>query len=120
MAPIATGEVVITGAHNLPNRYVIHALGPVYTLSDDPAGELARAYRNALRIAEDHRVTTVAFPALSTGAFGYPMAEAAEVAFRTVLGMARDLFSVRLIRFVLYDEESQNVHCEVLERLGAE
>jgi len=115
MAPIRTGDAVITGAHGLPNRYIIHVLGPVYNLSEDPALELDRAYQNALYIAEDHRVSSVAFPALSTGAFGYPMPEAAEVAIGTVQRTAPDLRSVRLIRFVLYDEEAERLHREVLK-----
>src|SRR5918911_1021110 len=85
LAPIGPGQAVITGGHDLPNRHVIHVLGPVYG-SDKPEAELlAACYRNALGIAEENGVESVAFPAISTGAFGYPVEEATEVALRTVL-----------------------------------
>lgn len=83
LAPIRPGEAVITGAQNLPNRYVIHCLGPVYGV-DEPADELlASSYRSALELAEQNQIRSVAFPAISTGAFGYPMEPAARVAFET-------------------------------------
>ncbi len=73
LAPIAPGQAVITGAHNLPNRHVIHCLGPIYG-QDEPADVLlAQCYRNALLLAEHEALTSIGFPALSTGAFGYPM-----------------------------------------------
>ena len=116
LAPIKPGQAVITGGHRLPNRYVIHCLGPVYGV-DEPSDQLlAECYRNALKLAEQHGISSIAFPAISTGAFGYPMREAAEVAFRTIVEMAPSLKSVRLIRFVLYDSKALQVHEEVLER----
>jgi O-acetyl-ADP-ribose deacetylase (regulator of RNase III) len=117
LAPIRPGEAVITGAHDLPNRYVIHALGPIYG-SDRPEAELlANCYRNSLALAEERGIDSVAFPALSTGAFGYPVEEAAGVALRTVIQEARDLKSVRLIRFVLYGERDLEAHERVLSTL---
>lgn len=118
LAPIKPGQAVITGGHKLPNRYVIHCLGPRYGI-DEPAAELlASCYRNALRLAEEHGIASIAFPAISTGVFGYPMQEAAEVAIRTVLEMAPQLRSVRVIRFVLWDEEALRIHEEALEKLA--
>jgi O-acetyl-ADP-ribose deacetylase (regulator of RNase III) len=117
MAPIQPGEAVLTGGHDLPNRYVIHTLGPVYG-SDEPEAELlANCYRNSLGLAEEHGIDSVAFPALSTGAFGYPLEEATEVALRTVLESAKDLQHVRLIRFVLFSEEDREVYESVLSEL---
>jgi O-acetyl-ADP-ribose deacetylase (regulator of RNase III) len=82
LAPIEPGEAVITGAFNLPNKHVIHVLGPVHG-RDEPADQLlADCYRNALRLADEHGLRSIAFPAISTGAFGYPMEAAAEVACR--------------------------------------
>lgn len=119
MAPIKPGEAVITGGHNLPNEYVIHVLGPVYG-RDEPADELLReGYENALRLAEEHDITSVAFPALSTGAFGYPMQEAAEIALSTMLDAMSDLNAVEHIRFVLYDASALRVHEDVLRQLTA-
>lgn len=110
MAPINPGEAVITGGHNLPNRYVIHCLGPVFGTDKPEEKLLADCYRNALRLAEDSRIDSVAFPSISTGAFGYPMEDAAEVAFRTIEEIIPELHTVKLIRFVLYDEKALEVH----------
>ncbi|MFO8059640.1 MAG: macro domain-containing protein [Bacillota bacterium] len=110
LAPIGTGEAAITGGGNLPNPFVIHALGPVYASESQPARQLARAYRNSLLLAEEHHLESVAFPALSTGAFGYPLEEAARVAMTTVAEMAEELSHVRRIRFVLHDREALRVH----------
>src|SRR6056297_2760898 len=98
LAPIRPGEAVITGAGNLPNRHVIHTLGPVYG-RDTPSDELlAECYRNSLRCAEESGLESVAFPAISTGAFGYPMGEAARVAMKTVTSALEGLSNVKLIR----------------------
>ena len=84
--PDRSGHAVITAAHWLPNRYVIHCLGPVYGV-DEPSDRLLRdCYGNALELAEKHGIRSIAFPALSTGVFGYPMEAAARVAFAAVLG----------------------------------
>ncbi|MBX6321495.1 MAG: macro domain-containing protein [Rhodospirillaceae bacterium] len=115
LAPIEPGEAVITGGHNLPNAYVIHCLGPVYG-RDQPSDKLlADCYRNALARAEEKALASVAFPAISTGAFGYPMAEAATVAIRTVVEEAPKLKTVRLVRFVLHDRSAVNLHEQALE-----
>lgn len=117
LAPIRPGECVITGGHHLPNRHVIHCLGPVHGM-DEPAAELlASCYRQALDLAEQHGLTAVAFPAVSTGSFGYPVPEAAELALATVTRSAPHLRSVRRIRFVLQGDHALRAHREVLERL---
>ena len=117
-APIEPGEAVITGGHGLPNRHVIHLLGPVYG-SDEPEDELlARCYREALALAEENGVESIAFPAISTGAFGYPVEEATKIALQTVLGSAAELQNVRLIRFVLFSEEDAEVYERLLSELS--
>ncbi|MDZ7785474.1 MAG: macro domain-containing protein [Halioglobus sp.] len=118
LAPIRPGEAVITGAHNLPNRAVIHCLGPVYGV-DEPSDELlAACYRNALRVAEEEGLASVAFPAISTGAFGYPMEPAAQVAFEAIAEVAPRLSSVKHIRFVLFSDADTRLHESVLENLA--
>ena len=120
LAPIKTGEAVITGAHDLPNKFVIHCLGPIYG-SDEPSAELlARCYRNALRLAEKNRLASIAFPAISTGVFGYPIAEAAEVAFATVIGEAPRLKSVKRVRFVLFGAQDMRLYEQILEEFAAD
>ena len=117
LAPIEPGESVITGAHDLPNEYVIHTLGPIYG-SDRPEAELlANCYRNSLKVAEENRVTSIAFPAISTGAFGYPMEEATELALRTALEATPNLEHVKLIRFVLFGERELQVYEHKLSQL---
>jgi len=103
LGPIEPGEAVITGAHRLPNRSVIHCLGPRYGL-DEPSDELlADCYRNALHLAETRGISSVAFPAISIGVFGYPAEEAAPVSLGAVAETAPALKTVRLVRFVLFE-----------------
>lgn len=114
-APIEPGQAVLTGAHDLPNRWVIHCLGPVWG-QDRPEDELlASCYRRALELADEAGADSVAFPSISTGAFGYPVREAAEVALRTVAQQAAGLDSVRRIRFVLFSRDDLAVYAETLD-----
>ncbi|MCL4740955.1 MAG: macro domain-containing protein [Phycisphaerales bacterium] len=108
LAPIRPGQAVVTPAFDLPNRLVIHCLGPVYG-SDEPAAELlANCYRTALDLAEVHGVASIAFPLISTGVFGYPIAEAAVVAAEAVREGAARVRSVRHVRFVLWSEAAMD------------
>lgn len=117
LAPISPGEAVITGGHDLPNDYVIHCLGPVYG-RDKPEDELlTNCYRNALQLAEDEDIESVAFPAISTGAFGYPTEAAAQVALTTVKKEAEHLSAVKTVRFVLFGEDAFKVHEQVAAEL---
>jgi O-acetyl-ADP-ribose deacetylase len=118
LGPIVPGEAVMTGGHGLPNRYVIHTLGPVYG-QDRPEEEfLARCYRNSLALAEEKGLESIAFPAISTGIFGYPVEEAAVVALGTVSEEADSLEHVRLVRFVLYSPSDLKAHEKVLSELA--
>lgn len=119
LAPIAPGEAVITGAHNLPNRHVIHCLGPVFGV-DEPADKLlAACYRNALQLVSEHNIDSIAFPAISTGVFGYPMEEAARVAFATIFDFLQQSPGPDLIRFVLFDDADRRLHETVLTEMQA-
>ena len=117
LGPIEPGEAVITDGHGLPNRYVIHALGPVYGQDRPEAEVLAACYRNSLALAEERGIGSVAFPAISTGIFGYPVEEAARVALGAVRAEAESLRRVRLVRFVLHSESDLEVHEGVLSGL---
>ena len=115
LAPISPGEAVITKAPNLPNDYVIHCLGPVYG-RDTPSDKLlANCYENALQLAEENNVKVIAFPAISTGAFGYPTRDAAEIAIKTVRNSAEGLSTVERVHFVLFSDDALRIHEEVLE-----
>lgn len=117
MAPIKPGEAVISGGHDLPNEYVIHCLGPVYGRDEPEKKLLADCYINVLQLAEEHDIDSIAFPAISTGAFGYPMEEAAEIAFSTIRDEVPKLESVKEIRFVLFSEEDLRMHQEIMENI---
>lgn len=117
MAPIKPGEAVISAGHNLPNKYIIHCLGPVYGRDKPEDKLLGFCYKNALKVAEDHEIERIAFPAISTGAFGYPMDKAANVAFKTIKASIPNLESVQLIRFVLWGEGAMETHKKVMEQV---
>jgi O-acetyl-ADP-ribose deacetylase (regulator of RNase III) len=117
LAPIKPGEAVITRGHRLPNHYVIHCLGPIYGVDKPEYELLASCYRNALKLAEQHNIDSIAFPAISTGAFGYPLTEAAEVALKTVLEIVPKLQSVKRIRFVLHSNRDLEIHEKTLSSL---
>jgi O-acetyl-ADP-ribose deacetylase (regulator of RNase III) len=119
LAPISPGDAVITGAHKLPDRYVIHCLGPVYG-QDEPADELlASCYRNALFLADRHGVTSIAFPAISTGAFGFPKEPAARIAWTTILKEMPTLAVVQHIRFALFELSDQQLYMWTFEELAS-
>jgi O-acetyl-ADP-ribose deacetylase len=119
LAPIRPGQAVITGGHQLPNRSVIHCLGPVYG-QDEPADKLlADCYANALRLAELHGLRSIAFPAISTGVFGYPIEAAARVALTTVLQTIPQLSTLTHIRFVLFSDDDQRLFARILDELTA-
>jgi len=114
LAPIRPGRAVITGAHRLPNRHVIHCLGPIHG-QDEPADELlASCYREALRLADAHGLGSIAFPAISTGAFGFPVEPAARIAIATIADEAPRLQSVSRVRFVLHTAADLAVHAAAL------
>jgi O-acetyl-ADP-ribose deacetylase (regulator of RNase III) len=117
LAPIAPGECVLTGGHELQNPHVLHCLGPVHGV-DEPSDELlAACYHNALRLADDAGLTSVAFPAISTGAFGYPVEPATEVALGTIVDELPQLTSVRLVRMVLFAPGDLEIHEQILDRI---
>lgn len=105
LAPIKPGEAVITKAFGLPNNYIVHCLGPVYG-KDKPADKLLEnCYQNALELAEKKNLKSIAFPAISTGAFGYPKEEAIPIAVSTVIANAPEIPSLNQVRFVLFSNQ---------------
>ncbi len=113
-----TGDAKITKGYRLPARHVIHAVGPRYR--DGKHGEsglLASVYRTALEIASQHHLASIAFPAISTGIYGYPMSSAARIAFRTIIDYLNEHPDIKLVRYVLYDARTFQVHQQVLEQV---
>ena len=108
----ATGQAKITPGFSLPARYVIHTVGPVWRGGDEGEAEsLASCYRNSLRLAESHGLTNIAFPAISTGVYGYPAAAAAAIAVREMM-----VFEPAFERIVAccFSASDQRVHERVL------
>jgi O-acetyl-ADP-ribose deacetylase (regulator of RNase III) len=110
---LPTGRAVATGGGDLPARWVIHTVGPVYAASADPPGELACSHTESLWVADELGARTVAFPAISTGVFGYPIDEAAAVAVGAVRGAET---RVEQVRFVLFGREAFEAFEQALAR----
>ncbi|PRW64021.1 O-acetyl-ADP-ribose deacetylase [Actinopolyspora mortivallis] len=110
---LPVGSAVATTAGELPAQWVIHTVGPTYSSSEDRSASLASCYRESLRVADSLGARSVAFPAVSTGVYRYPVEAAAEIAVAEV--RATDS-AVELVRFVLFDERTRSVFAEVLDR----
>ena len=114
-----TGEARLTPGFRLPARYVIHAVGPVWRGGGEgEAALLASAYRSALRLARDHGLRSVAFPAISMGIYGYPPHPGARVAVRTAAEYVAGETQIRVVRFVLFSEETYERFAHGLAELG--
>jgi len=113
-----TGEAVITSGGNLRAKYVIHTVGPVYrdSLHNEP-GLLMNAYTNSLKLASLKHLKTVAFPSISTGAYGYPLEEAAEIALKTAITYLKEHTDIDLVRFVLFGQKALGVYEKKLKQL---
>ncbi|MCA9909152.1 MAG: O-acetyl-ADP-ribose deacetylase [Anaerolineae bacterium] len=114
----ATGDAKITPGFRLKARYIIHTVGPVYRPNDASVAELlASAYRRSLEVAVEHGVQTIAFPAISTGVYGYPLDEAARIALNTAWTFAEQPSTITLIRFVLFGAHALHVFEHTLDHL---
>jgi len=115
-----TGEARITRGHGLPARWVIHTVGPVWRGGDRGERELlARCYRNSLALAPGHAIETLAFPAISTGAYGFPVDEACRIALGEVERALAELASIREVGFVCFDRLTQESYLAAwAERFG--
>jgi O-acetyl-ADP-ribose deacetylase (regulator of RNase III) len=115
-----TGEARITPGFDLPARWVIHAVGPVWRGGDQDEEELlARCYRASLALADAHTLRTIAFPAISTGAYGFPLAPAARIALGTVAAHLAAGSAIERVTFVLRGDESFRLHLAARADLGS-
>ncbi len=119
-----TGGAVITTGGNLKAKYVIHTVGPVYRDGKNREAELlSSAYRKSLELAVSKGIKSIAFPSISTGAYGYPIDEAAEIALKTVIDFiqtkvgARHAVPLQIIRFVLFSERDLKVYEGALKKI---
>lgn len=111
------GEVRITRGYHLPARYVIHAVGPVYRGRPGESRLLSQCYQNALRLAEDHGLSSIAFPAISCGAYGYPIEAACQIAISTACRFLRIHHGIQQVVFILFSESDHHIYQKHLERI---
>ena len=114
-----TGEAKITKGYGLPNRYVIHTVGPVYRGSPDDPRLLRSCYISSLKVAEENQVKSISFPALSTGIFGYPLDAAAQIAIKAIKEYLEKDTNIEIVRMVLYNEAAYRAHLRALDVLDA-
>ena len=115
---LTAGKAVITTAGRMPVKHVIHTVGPIFRGGDHGEAEtLASCHRESIRLAEEHRLQSLMFPAISTGAYGYPVTEAGSVAVAAVIGALRTTTHVRKVRFVLFDVSTLRAYTRAAEKL---
>lgn len=115
------GKAVLTTGGRLPAKYVIHTVGPVYRGGQQHEAEtLSSCYRESVRIAGDNGIRSLAFPSISTGAFGYPVNEAADIAVRTIIEALPPCVDVEHVRFVLFDIATCKAYVGAAEKLSQE
>jgi O-acetyl-ADP-ribose deacetylase (regulator of RNase III) len=111
VAPCPTGQARITPGFALPAKHIIHAVGPVWRGGNEGEPELlARAYRSALKLADEHDCRSIAFPAISTGIFGYPLQAATDIAVKVVLGHLAGGTGLDQVIFACFSEEVLGVY----------
>lgn len=111
------GEARLTRGYRLKAKYIIHGVGPIYSGSPRDAGQLASVHQHALQLASEHGISSVAFPAISTGAYGYPIEEAAPIALATVINYLRQHPEITMVRFVLFGQRAYRAYEAALKTL---
>jgi O-acetyl-ADP-ribose deacetylase (regulator of RNase III) len=116
---LPTGKAVITTGGNLKAKYVIHTVGPIWQGGNKGESALLEsAYRESLKLAAEHNLTSISFPSISTGAYGYPVAEAAKVAIKvTVSFLTEQVTSLKEVVFVLFDSGTYKTYSSALEEV---
>jgi O-acetyl-ADP-ribose deacetylase len=118
---LPAGKAVLTTGGRLPAKYVIHTVGPIYRGGHQrEAATLASCYRESIHIADDHAIRSLAFPSISTGAYGYPVHEAAEIAVRTAIEHLPNTVHLQHIRFVLFDRATCEAYVRAAENISRE
>ncbi|WP_101260014.1 O-acetyl-ADP-ribose deacetylase [Labilibaculum filiforme] len=110
-----TGEAKVTKAYRLPTKHVIHTVGPIWKGGQFNERQLLKnCYRNSIQIAENMHLESIAFPNISTGVYGFPKKDAAEIAIKTIQSEAKHLKSIRKIIFCIFDDENLTIYKELL------
>jgi len=116
---LPTGKAVITTGGNLPAKHVIHTVGPIWQGGNKgEAALLESAYKESLKLAVEHKLTSLSFPSISTGAYGYPVAEAANIALKTAVSfLSGQPTSIKEVVFVLFDSRTYQAYSSALEEI---
>ena len=116
---LPTGKAVITTGGNLPAKHVIHTVGPIWHGGNkSEAALLESTYRESLKLAAEHKLTSISFPSISTGAYGYPVAEAARIAIKAVVSfLTAQVTSLKEVVFVLFDSRTYKTYASTLEEV---
>jgi O-acetyl-ADP-ribose deacetylase (regulator of RNase III) len=118
---LPAGKAVVTTGGRLAAKYVVHTVGPIYRGGKQREAEtLASCYRESIRLADDHGICSLAFPSISTGAYGYPVQEAAAVAVKTIADSLPGTTHLQLVRFVLFDISDCKTYVRAAETLSRE
>ncbi len=113
-----TGQAVITNGGNLPAKYVIHTVGPIYRGGTrNEAKLLQSAYRESLKLALRHNLQSISFPAISTGVYGYPIDEAAHLALKACIEFSRENTGIKLMRHILFDQRTYDIFSGEFKKL---
>ena len=112
-----TGEARITKAYNLPAKYVIHTVGPVYHGKDNDRRLLSLCYKNSLELAVKNNIGSIAFPAISCGVYGYPVKDACRIAMDTTFQFLENNSTLKKVVFILFSADTYNVYKEYLKAL---
>jgi O-acetyl-ADP-ribose deacetylase (regulator of RNase III) len=112
-----TGEARITGGYNLPARYVIHTVGPVYSAKPKDRELLSSCYQNSLKLANENEVFSIAFPAISCGVYGYPIEDACRIAVDTTCEFLKKNQSIAKIIFILFSDSALEVYQDYIKSL---
>jgi len=113
-----TGDAVITTAGNLKAKYVIHTVGPIYHGGNRGETELLKsAYLESLKLASTRKLKSIAFPAISAGAYGYPVPEAAHIALKTTIDYLKEHSDIELVRFILFEQNTFEIFAKELKKL---
>ena len=113
-----TGEAKLTKGYRLPARHVIHTVGPIWRGGSNGEPEkLANCYRNSMQIAADNGFATIAFPAISTGVYGYPLQEAAQIAINQVIECLNEMPSIKKVTFVLFGRKNFDIYTDILSNI---
>lgn len=114
-----TGEARITRGYNLPAKYVIHTVGPIYSGKDQDRKLLSSCYLNSLELAVKNDITSIAFPAISCGVYGYPVKEACKIAVDTTCDFLKNNKTIKKVIFILFSEKNHAVYQDYLKSLAA-